>query len=95
MLFVTWEPWENRHHAEDVILQPIREEMWRIGTVFPHHIQTECVQMISADGDELLLIINRFKNIPYTTAQVTRWTGEFARFIYENMKFYQPKPEKQ
>lgn len=80
MLYVTW--------GDD---QKQWDETWYVGTKFPSLIRTEDVKMVSADGDELMYIINHFVNLPYSKGSVTRWTGEFARFIYENMRLRFPE----
>lgn len=76
MLYITWEhPEEN-----------LKEEEWKEGEWFPIWIKTERVIMISATEEELKIIQERFSNLPIFKGPYVRWTGEFARFIYENMK---------
>lgn len=40
--------------------------------------------LLQADGDELEIIINHFKNIPHSYGICT-WRGELAQFIYDNL----------
>lgn len=42
------------------------------------------VTKIYADGDELQLILSRLNNIPHGHHS-TKWKGEWARFIAENL----------
>lgn len=44
------------------------------------------IKYIQADGDELELILSRFKNLPYTYS-TCRWHGEMARFIAVNFPY--------
>lgn len=66
---------------------------WHVGEKVPEIWQPQhsglphrFVTMIYADGDELLHIINQFENLPYCKGRSTKWTGEFAKFIFENLK---------
>ncbi len=36
---------------------------------------------VQADGQELLYIVSRMSNIPYSSKSVQRWFGDMAKFI--------------
>lgn len=40
---------------------------------------------IQADSDELTKIVHNLSHIPWSTAAVNIWHGEFANFIYHNL----------
>lgn len=46
--------------------------------------ETESIQSVTADGDELGLLLVRFVNLPYCIPRCT-WFGETARFIFHNV----------
>lgn len=67
-----------------VITSGIKQHEWHHSTPkmhrndFPSHIE------LQADGDELGYIRSTFEGIPKCTNSVQVWTGEAARFIYNN-----------
>jgi hypothetical protein len=42
--------------------------------------------IVQADGHELEHIKQQFQNIPLTHNRVVRWTGEYAKFIVNNIE---------
>ncbi len=44
------------------------------------------VVWFAANDDELILIRNRFDNIPITKGNYCRWKGEMAYFIFANLQ---------
>lgn len=58
-----------------------REAVWHIGESLPY-IETQCIQFIQADGDELDHIKNQFGDtIPFSKRPVQSWYGDFAKSI--------------
>lgn len=55
---------------------------------FPKNLtnNSENIELIQADGDELDAIINRYKNtnIPYVHS-ICVWRGDLAKFIIDNL----------
>jgi hypothetical protein len=51
------------------------------------NIPIEAVVTVQADGHELDEIIHTFSNVPWSTARVNKWRGEWARFIVENLPY--------
>ena len=50
-------------------------------------IPVEAITMVQADGHELNELIHTFSNVPWSTARVNKWRGEWARFIVENLPY--------
>lgn len=46
----------------------------------------ESCNTLQADGHELDEIRSQFSGIPMTTNRIVNWTGEIARFIFDNLK---------
>ena len=64
-----------------------KEIPWHIGNPCPNIIS---VIEIQADCDELEYIRRHFTGIPFHTGRVVKWTGEFAKFIYDGIKSLNP-----
>lgn len=59
---------------------------WTKGADFPQMVPGTTVEKLAADGDELDLICQLFRNIP-TCAKFTAWEQPFADFIYTNLLY--------
>jgi len=63
-----------------------REYQWHNGESKPLLPSIEAVEMVQADGDELVYIRQSFDGIPTRfMGRVTVWRGDMARFIAENL----------
>ena len=61
-----------------------QEIEWHCGEPAPTH--PHCVDIIQADGDELLYIERVFGNIPTRLdSRVVQWHGDIAKFIIANL----------
>jgi hypothetical protein len=59
---------------------------WHVGEPVPPVAESDEIESVQADGDELLYIIDNFANVPYNTRRrVHLWHGEFATFIAHNL----------
>lgn len=59
---------------------------WHIGQKPPKISETDAIQLVSADGDELDYIKRSFTNIMMQDKKViVEWTGETAKFIALNL----------
>lgn len=65
------------HHGEKT------PELWQpMDSKSPRRYITDAY----ADGHELLYVTSKFGNIPYAIGkQPVHWTGETARFIFDNL----------
>lgn len=54
---------------------------WHVGTP---KVQGIDVVLVQADGHELEYVLEKVKNLPTVERAVVRWTGDLARFIYDN-----------
>jgi hypothetical protein len=63
--------------------QPV-QEFYRLGSK-PEITLTNDVIWLRADGDELIMIRDRFDNIPITKRYSCTWSGDMANFIYRNL----------
>jgi hypothetical protein len=60
-------------------------KFWRIGDPPPTPPVNRVVK-VEADGEELMMIENRFINLPRVKgSQTTCWFGDDAKFIYGNL----------
>jgi hypothetical protein len=81
MMYVEFDPINPVHS-----LPGLQRFEWHVGEVFPRvTVFPRDFITIQADGDELQYILSTFQGIPKTTARVVVWTGDFARFIYDNL----------
>ena len=63
-----------------------KEYTWHVGYQLPELGEDESVNLIQADGHELAFVLEKFRNLPYTNRSVIVWTGDNARFIYNNLE---------
>lgn len=57
-----------------------REFTWHIGAPF-NECNSNLVEMVQADGDELTWIASHFRHLPTYTGSVVRWYGDQAKAI--------------
>lgn len=60
-----------------------KERPWHIGIPCPSLI---CVREVQADCDELEYIRQNFTGIPFHNGRTVKWSGDFAKFIYDGIK---------
>lgn len=62
------------------------ELSWHVGENIPS-LRDVDVTEVQADSEELIYIINLFKNLPHTDKRlVVRWFGDMAKFIAHNLE---------
>ncbi len=71
----------GKHRKEDDIF-------WHVGEEFPilGEEQMSRITLVQADFDELDLIRDNFKNLPFHDGRVCLWRGDFARFIVDGLQ---------
>lgn len=73
--------------SDDIRVHPI-EAKWRIGEVKGLDAISKALykhMYITADGDELKLILESVEGIPKTKSNSQTWFGDDARFIMSNV----------
>jgi hypothetical protein len=58
-------------------------QIWYVGQRKPTN--EELVVKVQADCTELNYIIDKFENLPYSSASIQRWYGDMAKFIIGNL----------
>ncbi len=56
---------------------------WHVGQ--RQAVPARSVIEVQADGDELMYVLTRMSNLPYTQAVVQTWYGDHAKFIAGNL----------
>lgn len=58
---------------------------WYIDQAKPKLEGPHMIMLLQADGDELEYIIQALHNLPFCYS-ICRWHGNFAQFVYENIR---------
>ncbi len=63
-------------------IEALREIKWQFDR---NHYGSQPEYVVCADGHELDFVLERFKNIPFVASSICKWSGEWAKFIVENL----------